>query len=174
VRPYLAARDWVWLRAIRAGAWNCFARDFPGSLWKGFAYNGGPLALEFAVAVTTDAPLPGWVRAALNLAAPYEEARLRLQAKFAVAALTTESPTELAALVKAHRQFKDLECQTPEGRDATDGMATAMENFLKTVGGRIKQTKAAVETPKARKQASDHITKRKARQASPVASLVDS
>jgi hypothetical protein len=81
----------------------------------------------------------------------------------------------LAALVEAHRQFKDLECETPEGRDETDGMATAMDDFLKTVGGRVTQKrKAAVETPKARKQTSDHITKRKVKQASPVASLVDS
>jgi hypothetical protein len=175
VRPYLAARDWIWLRAIRAGAWNCFARDFPGSLWKGFAYNGGPLALEFAVALTTDSPLPGWVRDTLNLACPDEEARLLLRGKFAVAALITESPTELAALVEARRQFRGMECQTPEGRGETDGLAKAMEKFLKCVGGRVtKKRKAAVETPKARKQTRDHITKRKARQASPVASLVDS
>jgi hypothetical protein len=174
VRPHREARDWVWLRAIRAGAWNGFGRDFPGSLWKGFAYSAGPLALEFAVAVTTDAPLPEWVRDTLNLTSPYEEARFRLRCKFAVAALTTESPTEFAALVEARRQFKGLECQTSEGRDETDGMATAMGDFLKTVGGRIKQTKAAVETPTARKQTCGHSTKRKDRQASPVASLVDS
>jgi hypothetical protein len=174
VRPYLAARDWIWMRAIGAGAWNCFGRDFPGSLWKAFAYSAGSLALEFAVAVTTDAPLPGWIRATLNLASPYEEARLRLHGKFLIAALTTKSPTELTALVDARRQFKDLECQTPEGRYATDGMATAMEDFLKTVGGRIKQTKAAVETPKARKQTYGHSKEIKARQASPVASLVES
>jgi hypothetical protein len=174
VRPHREARDWIWLRAIRAGAWDCFARDFPGSLWKGFAYNGGPLALEFAVAVTTDAPLPGWVRDTLTQASPYEEARLRLRCKFAVAALTTESPTELAALVEAHRQFKGMECHTPEGRDATDGMATVMEGFLKCVGSRIKQTKAAVEKPKARKQTCGHSTKIKDRQALAVASLMDS
>ena len=77
-------------------------------------------------------------------------------------------------MVEAHRQFKDLECQTPEGRYATDRMATAMENFLKTVGGRIKQTKAAVEKLKARKQTCGHSKEIKARQASPVASLVES
>jgi hypothetical protein len=174
VRPYRQARDWIWLRAIGAGAWNSFARDFPGSLWKGFAYSAGPLALEFAVAVTTDAPLPGWVRATLNLASPYEESRLRLQGKFLIAALITESPAELAALVDARRQFKDLERHTTEGRYATDGMATAMEDFLKTVGGRIKQTKAAVEKPKARKRTCGHSKEIKAKQASPVASLVES
>jgi hypothetical protein len=174
VRPYLAARDWIWLRAIGAGAWNCFGRDFPGSLWKGFAYSAGPLALEFAVAVTTDAPLPGWVRDTLNLNSPYEEARLRLRCKFLIAALTTESPTELAALVKARRQFKSLECQTSAGRDETDGMARAMEDFLKTVGGRIKQTKAAVEKPTIAERTCGHSKEIKARQASPVASLVDS
>jgi hypothetical protein len=104
-----------------------------------------------------------------------EEARLRLRGKFAVAALTTESPTELAALVEARQQFKDLECQKQEGRDATDGMATAMEDFLKTVGGRIKQKReAAAEKPATRKSTCGHSTKTKAKKASPVASLVDS
>jgi hypothetical protein len=54
-------------------------------------------------------------------------------------------------------------------------MATAMEDFLKTVGGGITQKrKAAVEKPKARKQTCGHNTKTKARQALAVASLVDS
>jgi hypothetical protein len=139
VRPHRAARDWVWVRAIGAGPWNGFGRDFPGSLWKGFAYAAGPLALELAVAVTTDACLPGWVRESLTLNSPYHEARLRLLGKLAIAALTTDSPGEWDALVEARQQLRELDRRVPETADETDGMVPAMENFLQAVGGRRKR-----------------------------------
>jgi hypothetical protein len=33
-----------------------------GAIWKYAAYAAGPRALEAVVAITTDAPLPGWLR----------------------------------------------------------------------------------------------------------------
>jgi hypothetical protein len=149
VRPYRDARDWIWLRAIRSGAWNGYAEDYPGCLWKGFGFAAGPLALELAVAVTTGAPFPQWVRESFAAEPAYEEARLRVLGKLLVGALRTTSPAELGAVLEAREQMRRLDHKALGTTDEPRGLVAAMEGFLRSVNSRPKSSrKAAAEPPK--------------------------
>jgi hypothetical protein len=174
VRPRLDARDWVMTQAVRAGAWDGFARDYPGCVWKGFAYAAGPLALELAVAVTTDGPLPGWARASCPGRAAYREARLRLACQLILAALTAQSGAELGPVVEARERLRRLDRQAAQARDEPAGLLPVREEFLASVvtGRRKPGGKTGAERPKSMKRASDVGTAKKARRHLPIASLL--
>jgi len=66
VRARLGQNAWIWARVIRMAALQGLGQDYPGNVWKSFAYAGGALALELASAGTTDVPLPAWVQSAFG------------------------------------------------------------------------------------------------------------
>lgn len=136
VRAHRQAHDWLWTQAIRAGAWNGFRVDYPGSLWKGVAHTAGSLALEITIAVTTDIPFPEWVQRSFDRNPPYEEARLRLLGKLTVASLRAKTLAELAPLVDAREQLRALDRQVLGSIEETAGVLPAMEGFLKSLGRR--------------------------------------
>jgi hypothetical protein len=147
VRPCREASDWVWHCAIRAGSWNGFGVDYPGCVWKAFGFVAGPLALELAVAVTTGAPFPGWVREACGTNPAYEEARLRVVGKLVVAALRTNAPAGLGPLVKARQRLRRLDRQALGTVDGPDSLLPAMEGFLRWVGGRARPAPQKAAAP---------------------------
>jgi hypothetical protein len=130
VRPHLAATDWVLTRAVGTYWWKGFAGLPLGALWKYTAYTAGPRALEVVIAITTDGPLPAWLRASFTDNPPYEEARFRCRGRLAVAALTAESETEWRALLKARRQFRRLDHPAAGSRGEEPGLVPVMESFL--------------------------------------------
>jgi hypothetical protein len=130
VRPHLAATDWVLTRAVGTYWWKGFAGQPLGAVWKFAAYTAGPRALEVIIAITTDGPLPAWLRAAFTHNPRYEEARFRCLGRLAVAALTAESETEWRALLKARRQFRRLDHPAADPHAEAPGMVPVMESFL--------------------------------------------
>jgi hypothetical protein len=132
-REHLAASDWILTQAVGAGPWNTFAGGHTGAVWKYMAYAAGPNVLEVVVAVTTDRPLPAWVRASCPDNPGYGEERLRLLCKLALGAMTTQSDEELKGLVEARERLLGLDHQT--GNAAGEDQAlSAMEQFLKGLG----------------------------------------
>jgi hypothetical protein len=133
VRPHLAATDWVLTRAVGTYWWRGFAGLPLGAVWKFTGYTAGARALEVIIAITTDGPLPAWLRASFTDDPRYQEARFRCLGKLAVAAMTAESETEWRALLQAHRQFRRLDRQAAGSRDDAPGLLPVMEHFLGTI-----------------------------------------
>lgn len=95
VRDRLHARDWITLRAIRLhqGASN-------ETIWRAFAYHGGPIILEIILAVTRKRPFPAEVCATFKGDPRLAEAHLRLSAPAAIAALTIPLGNPLQSLTR--------------------------------------------------------------------------
>lgn len=132
-REHADARDWIALRAVGGGPWNNFANGRLDVLWKFFAFSDGPLALELVMAVTTDQPLPDWVRSPDVAKQAYSEARVRTACKLLIAAMTTASDKEFKELLKVHDQMRKLDGKVCGPRDGQAGMLPAMQKFLKLV-----------------------------------------
>jgi hypothetical protein len=133
VRPHLAATDWVLTHAVGTFCWKGFAGLPLGALWKFTAYTAGPRALEVVIALTTDGPLPVWLRASFTHNPRYEEARFRCRGRLAVAAMTAESETEWRALLQARKKFRRLDRRATGPRDESPGLVPAMEHFLGSI-----------------------------------------
>ena len=129
VRPYLHARDWIVLRAIGTGYAEGSVSMPRESIWKMAAYCGGPRALDIIVAVTMNEPLPEWLRPMLAERPAYEETRIRLLAKLAVAAWKADSPELLKGLLKIQRQLLRLD-QSPSTCESSN-ILPLQEAFLK-------------------------------------------
>jgi hypothetical protein len=153
VRPHLAATDWVLTRAVGTYWWRGFAGLPLGAVWKFTGYTAGARALEVIIAITTDGPLPAWLRASFTDNPRYDEASFRCLGKLAVAAMTTESEAEWRALLQAHRQFRRLDRQAAGSRDDARGLLPVMEHFLGTINrGRrpVRDTRASGSQPEGR------------------------
>jgi hypothetical protein len=131
VRQRLRATDWIMLHAVGTYCWKGFAGLPVGAVWKWVAYTAGPRALEVVVALTTDAPLPSWLRDGLAGGA-YAEARFRLMGKLTLRAMAADSPAELDALVRVREQLRRLDEQGQGMQEKPTGMLRAMERFLRT------------------------------------------
>jgi hypothetical protein len=138
VRKHLAARGWIMTRVIGGSLEG--DPGGVGAIWKYFGYAEGPLALEFAIAATTDQPLPEWVRALFTQDPEYQEADWMM---LLIAALTARSPAELSRLgeIRAH-------LNGPEAR-TSDRMLPAQRRFLRMLAtAKEKRTKRARATRK--------------------------
>lgn len=109
VRTRLHASDWVLRLAVRSNPINEFAGPQPAGVWKYMGFAGGPLALDIVVAVTSDRPLPSWLRETFVTDPAFEEQRFRLKTKLSVAALTAKSASQLGSLLDLSEQLHDLE-----------------------------------------------------------------
>jgi hypothetical protein len=153
VRPHLAATDWVLARAVGTYWWKGFAGLPLGAVWKFIGYTAGTRALEVIIAITTDSPLPAWLRASFTHNPPYEEARFRCLGKLAVAAMTTESEAEWRSLLQARKQFRRFDQQAAGPRDEAPGLVPVMESFLGSINrGRrpVRDTGASGSYPEGR------------------------
>jgi hypothetical protein len=103
VRAHLHAKDWVANQVL----WPGFEANLPtevlGGALMAIGYQLGPSILDIALAVATDAPLPGWVNAPAGEPARLYESRVRLAAKLLLAALTLRSSADAAAMKKLMR-----------------------------------------------------------------------
>jgi hypothetical protein len=138
VRPRLRATDWVMFHAVGTYYAKGFAGLPVGSLWKWAAYTAGPRALEVVMALTTNAPLPDWLRNGLAGGA-YAEARFRLMGKLTLRAMAADSPAEWDALVRARDQLRRLDRKAEGACEGPTDMLRAMERFLST-GSRRRRT----------------------------------
>jgi hypothetical protein len=154
VRPRLRATDWIMFHAVGTYCLKGFAGLPVGALWKWAAYTAGPRALDVVVALTTDAPLPAWVRNGLAGGA-YAEARFRLMGKLTLRAMAADSPAEWDALVRAREQLRRLDRKAEGACEGPTGRLRAMERFLCT-GSRRRRTgrQADVECTTSEGQAS--------------------
>lgn len=133
VRDRLRARDWVMAHAIGGDLWHGFAGQPLGALWRYAAYSAGPHALDVVIAVTTGQPLPAWLRASFRGSPAYEEARFRLRARLALAALAARSVEELAPLAAVRERMLRLDRQSTGGRDEPPGLLSVMQDFLRSL-----------------------------------------
>jgi hypothetical protein len=131
VRPRLRATDWVMFHAVGTYYAKGFAGLPVGSLWKWAAYTAGPRALEVVMALTTDAPLPTWVRDGLA-GGVYAENRFRLMGNLTLRAMAADSPAEWDALVRARQQLRRLDREVEGACEGPTGMLRAMERSLCT------------------------------------------
>jgi hypothetical protein len=127
VRDRMQARDWVLAMAVGSHPASDFAGPQPAGLWRYAAFTGGPLVLDLIVAVTTDGPLPVWVRGTLAADHPWGEPFLRLRVKLAIAALAPSSGCRLGSLAELSEQLRDL--------DEKAGMVLATDRPLLPVLG---------------------------------------
>src|SRR5262249_227074 len=116
-RSRLHATDWIMLRAVGTYPWRGFAEQSLGAIWKYCGYTGGGNALELAISVTTDQPLPDWFRATCCDQSEYQEGRMRLLGKLVIGAMTAKFPAEIEALKQAHDRIQRLDTQVMGKRD---------------------------------------------------------
>jgi hypothetical protein len=110
-RLFYSARElkrsawWILSQTSGSGLGTGAGRDGLGSIWKLFAVKGGVKALEVAIAVTLDRPLPPWAVPTGADSARSAEAELRSRVNLAIEAMTVQSAEGWAAfenLVKEH------------------------------------------------------------------------
>ncbi len=116
VRPFVAARDWLMLKAVRCGPWNGFAGDV-GGLWRYAAFIGGPIVLDAVIAITTSRPLPNYIAEALGNKSGRSlcEARLRALVGLTVAMITAGS--NATELLRIRQQLDKLTGDAAENND---------------------------------------------------------
>ncbi len=148
VRSKFHARDWALTMAVRSHPLNDFAGPQPAGLWKFFAFTGGPEVLDVVVAVTSNRPLPDWLRRQFTTNPRVEEQRLRLKTKLAVAALTAKGASQLGSVVELAEQLRrlDKEAGVPAGEaDAYTPMVN--EFFALLTRPQPARREAGVRTP---------------------------
>ncbi|MBN9122245.1 MAG: hypothetical protein J0I06_24415 [Planctomycetes bacterium] len=134
VRPRLHASDWVLHLAVRSNPINDFAGPQPAGVWKYMGFMGGPLALDIVVAVTSDRPLPSWLRETFVTDPAFEEQRLRLKTKLSVAALTAKSASQLGSVLDLSEQLHDLEVAAGLDVMEEEPLFPAVGEFLAALG----------------------------------------
>jgi hypothetical protein len=131
VLPRLRATDWIMLHAVGTYLLKGFAGLPVGAVWKWAAYTAGPRALAVVMALTTDAPLPDWLRDGL-VGGAYAEARFRLLGRLTLAAMAADSAVEWDALVRVRDQLRRLDGQAQAAREESTGVLRTMERCLRT------------------------------------------
>jgi hypothetical protein len=170
------ASDWLMTRVVGGGPWNSFAGGRLDVLWRYAGFAAGHRALEVVIAITTDRPLPGWVRTSGSKSRAYDERRLRLLGKLTLAAMTARSDAELGPLLEARERLRVLDRQA--GNAAGEDQAlSAMEQLLKGLGSPRapapgKKARAQAAHPKPRMRGHNPVGGRGADRHSPVAVLL--
>jgi hypothetical protein len=134
VRNRLHASDWVLHLAVRSNPLNDFAGPQPAGVWKYMGFMGGPLVLDIVVAVTSDRPLPSWLRETFVTNPAFEEQRLRLKTKLSVAALTAKSASQLGSVLDLSEQLHDLEVAAGLEVVEEEPLFPAVGEFLAALG----------------------------------------
>lgn len=155
-RECMRATDWIMLRAVGGGPWNYFGAGRLDIIWKAFAYAGGPLALEMVMAVTTNKPLPNWVRAALTTNPAFEETQLRLRLKTLIAAMSAQTPQELKAVEEIHLQAKEIDRRGSTKRRRRDPMSVVTQGIFALASGSKRASKS--KKPSVAQKSTDRTT----------------
>lgn len=130
VRPMRRATDWLLTRAVGYSAIRGFIGPLPSSAWKLAALSGGPLLMDVVIAATTGRSLPAGFLKGTGRRRDYADARIRSLAEVWVAAMAATTDDEFARVVRARRQFRDLDASVT-GRTAwVAPPVAAMEKFL--------------------------------------------
>jgi hypothetical protein len=132
VHSYLTARDWIAIRALRCESSVPSREERLAAVWKSLAYGGGVHVLEVALCVSTNQPLPEWLRNELGPNATLETLQLVLTTKLAIAVALADTPAELAALARIRDRKRRLESlASPERR--RDSLLNIMADFHETL-----------------------------------------
>jgi hypothetical protein len=131
VRPYLdRGRDWIMGRVIGTSWWRGFAGLPLAALWKYMAYIGGPLVLDMTIAITTDGPLPAYIREWFARQPRSVEVRTRFKGTLLAKALTADCDEVWEQLVAAHAQVRRLDEQTTGTLDEAPSVSRVLDDFF--------------------------------------------
>ncbi len=133
VRPMRAAVDWVLTRAIGYRPPGVFTSPQPGGVWKYAGFFGGATVLDVVLASTTGRPLPEGLVGDTGSRRRFDEARLRLLARLWVALVCAGSGQQIARVIAAREQLRDLEAgPDPASSKAVGAFWTALPGLKKT------------------------------------------
>ncbi len=109
VRSKRRAADWLLSRAVGFSAVSGFTSPLPWSGWKLAALAGGSTLLDVVIATTTDRPMPNSFIKQVGAWRPQEDIRLRVRVWLWLASLAAITDEQFAAVLRARRQFCDLD-----------------------------------------------------------------
>jgi hypothetical protein len=148
VRDHLDAKDWIANQVLWPGLEASLPTEALGGALMVIGYRLGPVILDIALAVATDAPLPCWLYAPAGEPKRLYEARVRLSAKLLLAALTLRTPADAVAIQKLRRAKTRLEREIDGTPVPADPILDAMLDWMASLSRRQREGPAQ-KRPKA-------------------------